>query len=140
MAAQGERLPGVVGVCSDNFELMARDGISCNFNQRGSSTPYSEHGLCRQTEPHNGGAIATRRGTEQAAIYRAANGTTRSECSQQSPLQTTWLWQARQADIGRLCEELREEWRTELEKEKRKHELESKQQEEYWRGQGGSKN
>ena len=123
MAFQGERVPGVVGMCSSDLEPMARDGTSCDFNQRGSSTPYSEHGLCRQTEPHNGGAIVPRRGTEQAAILSATNGMTRGECFQ-PPLQAM---QARQADIGRLCEELREEWRTELEKEIRKHELEVKQ-------------
>ena len=72
MAAQGEREPGELGMCSRTLDPMARDG-TCNFNPRGSSTPYSEHGLCRQMEPHNGGAIAPRRGTEQAAINSTAN-------------------------------------------------------------------
>ena len=130
MASQGERVPGGLDMCSNNLESMARDGTPFyNFNSRGSSTPYSEHGLCRQKESHNGGAIVPRRGTEQAAILSATNGTTRGECSQQPPLQTTWAWQA---DIGRLCEELREEWRTELEKQTRKHELEVKQLTEEW--------
>ena len=105
---------------------MARDGTSCNFNQRGSSTPFTEHGLCRQTESHNGGTIAPQRSTERAAILSTTNGTTRGECFQ-PPRQTTWSWQAKQADIGGLWKELKEEWRTELEKEKRKHELELKQ-------------
>ena len=128
MASQGEREPGVVGMCRSNLESMARDG-TCNVNQRGSSPSYSEHGLCRHTESHNGGAIASRRGTEQADIYSAANGTARGECFQQPPLQATRAWQA---DIGRLCEELGEEWRTELEKQTRKHELEVKQLTEEW--------
>jgi len=113
MASQGEREPGGLDMCC-NLESMARDGTPFyNFNSRGSSTPYPEHGLCRQTESHNGGAIAPRRGTEQAAIYSMANGTTRGKCFQQPPLQATRAWQA---DIGRLWEELKEEWRTELEK------------------------
>ena len=92
----------------------------------GSSPPYTEHELCRQTESHNGGAIAPRRGTEQAAIFSAMNGTTRGECFQ-PPLQTTWSWQARQADIGGLRKQLEEEWTTELEKKKREHDLELEQ-------------
>ena len=114
MESQSERVPGGLDMCS-TLESMARDG-TCNFDQRGSSTPYSEHGLYRQTESHNGGAIAPRRGTEQAAILSATNGTTRGERSQL--LQATRAWQV---DIGGLWEELKEEWRTELEKEKRKH-------------------
>jgi len=111
MASQGEREPGVVGMCSSNLESMARDG-TCNCNQWGSSTPYSEHGLCRQKESHNGVAIAPQRGTEQAAIDSAANGTTRGECSQQQPLQATRAWQA---DIGELrTQVMREEWKTKL--------------------------
>ena len=126
MAAQGEREPGGLGMCSW-LDPMARDGTPFyNLNPRGSSTPFTEHGLGRQMESHNGGAIASRRGMEQAAIISATNGTTWGECFQQSPLQTTWAWHARQADIGRLREELREEWRTELEKQKRKHDLEVK--------------
>ena len=121
MAFQSEREPGVVGMCS-NLESMARDG-TCNFNPWGSSTPFTEHGLCRQTESHNGGAIAPQRSTERAVIYSAANSTTRGECFQ-PPLQTTG---ARQADIGGLRKQLEEEWRTELEKEKRKHDLKIKQ-------------
>ena len=133
MASQGEGVLGVlemdVGLdMCNNLESMARDGTTfCNVNQRGSSTSYSEHGLCRQTGSHNGGAIASRRGTEQAAIYSAANGTTRSECSQQPPLQTTWAWQA---DIGGLRKQLTEEWETKLEERKRNHNLEVKQLEE----------
>ena len=121
MASPGERELGV-DMCSSNLESMARDGI-CNFNPRGSSPSYSEHGLCRQTESHNGGAIAPQRSTERAAILSATNGTTRGECFQ-PPFQATRAWQA---DIGGLWEELKKEWRTELEKEKRKHELEVKQ-------------
>ena len=129
MAFQGERVPGVVGMCGSNLESMARDGTPFyNVNPRGSSPSSSEHGLCRQKEPHNGGAIAPRRGTEQAAILSATNGMTRGECFQ-PPLQTMWAWQA---DIGRLCEELREEWRTALEEQTRKHELEGKQLTEEW--------
>ena len=108
MASQGEREPGGL-VVYINLEPMARDGTSCNFNSRGSSTPYPEHGLCRQTGSHNGGAIAPQRGTEQAAIYSAANGTTRGEHFQQPPLQATWTWQAWQDDyasIGRLQAQL----------------------------------
>ena len=111
MASQGQRVLGVVGMCSNNLESMARDGTSCNVNPRGSSPSYSEHGLCQQAESRNGGAIAPRRGTEQAAIYSAANGTTRGERSQQ-PFQTTWAWQA---DIGGLRKQLMEEWETKLE-------------------------
>ena len=126
MAAQGEREPGGIVMCS-LLDPMARDGTPLyNYSPRGSSPSYFEHGLGRQMEPHNGGAIAPRSGTEQAAINSAANGTTRGECFQQSPLQTTWAWHARQADIGRLCEELREEWRAELEKQTQKHNLEVK--------------
>ena len=112
MESQGERVPGGLGMCS-NLEPMALDGTTfCNFKSRGSSTPYPEHGLCRQTGSRNGGTIAPQRGTEQAAIYSAANGTTQGERSQQ-PFQATRAWQA---DIGGLWEELKEEWRTELEK------------------------
>ena len=117
MAFQGERELGGLDMCY-NVESMARDGSCCNYNRWGSSTLYSEHELCRQTESHNGGAIAPRRSTEQAAIFSATNGTTRGECFQ-PPLQTTWSWQAKQADIGGL--------RTQLEEEKRKHNLEVKQ-------------
>ena len=128
MAAQGEWVLGVVGVCSDDFEPMARDGTPLyNYSPRGSSTPYSEHGLGRQMEPHNGGAIAPRRGTEQAAINSAANGTTRGEHSQQPPLQTTWLWQVKQADIDRLQKQLEEEWKNKTEEERRKYRLELEQ-------------
>ena len=153
MASHGERVPGVVGMCSSNLESMARDGTtSCNFNKRGSSPSYSEHGLCRQTESHNGGTariVAPRRGTEQAAILSAANGTTRGECSQQPSLQTTWAWQAKQADINGLRKQLTEEWETKLEEQKWKHNLEVKQLEhevgrgnrdrkqQAWHGKGG---
>ena len=89
MSAQGEREPGGLVMCCDNFESMARDGISCNLNPRGSSTPYSEHGLGQQMESHNGGAIASRRGMEQAAIISAANGTTQGVGSQ-PPIQPEW--------------------------------------------------
>ena len=117
MEFQSERVPGVeMNMCS-NVESMARDGSFYNFNSRGSSTPYSEHGLCRQTESHNGGTIAPQRSTERAAIFSAANGTTRGEHSQQ-PFQTTWAWRARQADIGGLRKQWEEEWTTELEKKK----------------------
>ena len=110
MASQGERVPGGLDMCS-NLESMARDGTSFyNFNPRGSSPSYSEHRLCRQTESRNGGAIAPRRGTEQAAIYSAANGTTRGEHSQQQ-FQTIrhvpWqAWQDDYASIGRLQAQL----------------------------------
>ena len=114
MAFQDERVLGGLDMCS-NVESMAREGSSCNYNQRGSSTPFTEHGLCRQTESHNGGAIAPQRSTEQAAIISATNGTTRGERSQQ-PFQTTWAWRARQADIGGLRKQWEEEWTTELEK------------------------
>ena len=52
-----------------------------------------------------------------------ARQTTRGECFQ-LPLQTTWSWQGRQADIGELRTQLEEEWKTKLEEEKRKHNLE----------------
>jgi len=126
MAFQSEREPGVEMNMCLNIESMARDGTSCNFNQRGSSTPFTEHGLCRQTESHNGGAIAPQRKTEQAAIFSATNGMTRGECFQQ-PFQTMWAWQARHADIGGLRKQWEEEWTTELEKKKREHDLEVKQ-------------
>ena len=100
-----------------------------NFNSRGSSTPYSEHGLCRQTESHNGGTIAPQRSTERAAIFSATNGTTRGECFQQL-FQAARAWQARQADIGGLRKQLEEEWRAEFEEQKRKHDLEIKRVEE----------
>ena len=135
MAAQGERVSGAIGTCRGNLEPMARDGSSfynptANFNQWGSSTPYTEHGLCRQTnsKSHNSGAIAPQRNTEQAAIISATNGTTRGKCFQ-PPLQTTWSWQARQADIGGVRTQLEEEWKTRLEEEKRKHDLELKKTE-----------
>ena len=124
MAFQGERVPGGLDMCFD-VESMARDG-SCNYNPWGSSTPYSEHGLCRQTESHNGSTIAPRRSTEQAAIFSATNGTTRGECFQ-PPLQTMWSWQARQADIGRLRKQWEKQWKAELEEQKLKHNLEVKQ-------------
>ena len=79
MESQSEREPGGLDMCN-NLESMARDGTSCNFNPRGSSTPYSEHGLCRQTESHNGGTIAPQRSTEHAAINSAT-----------SQLLTIWL-------------------------------------------------
>ena len=115
MAPQGERVLGVVGMCGNNLESMARDGTPFyNLNPRGSSTPYSEHGLCRQKEPHNGGMIAPRRGTERAAILSATNGTTRGECFQQL-FQAARARQARQADIGELrTQVMREEWKTKL--------------------------
>ena len=111
MEFQGEREPGGLGMCS-NVESMARDGsseykLAADVDPWGSSTPYSEHGLCRQTESHNGGAIAPQCNTERVAICSATNGTTRGERSQQ-PFQTTWLWQARQADIGGLRKQLKE--------------------------------
>ena len=80
---------------------MARDGGSCNFNQRGSSTPFTEHGLCRQMESHNGGTIAPQRSTERASIFSATNGTTRGERSQQ-PFQTTC---AKNVDPGVISRE-----------------------------------
>ena len=59
MAAQGEREPGGLGMCSRNLDPMARDGTPYyNLNPRGISAFYFEHGLGRQNEPHNGGAIA----------------------------------------------------------------------------------
>ena len=95
MASQGEREPGGLGMWYNNLESMAWDGTAFyNFNPRGSSPSYSEHVLCRQPGSHNGGVIAPRRGTEQAAIYSAANGTTQGECFQQPLLQTTGAWQA----------------------------------------------
>ena len=112
MAFQGEREQGGIGMCF-NVGSMARDGSfynpTANYNQWGSSPSYTEHGLCRQTnlESHNSGAIAPQRSTEQAAIKSATNGTTRGGCSQ-PPLQTTWSWQARQADIGGLRTQLEE--------------------------------
>ena len=106
MAFQSERVPGGLVMCS-NVESMARDSSFYNFNSRGSSTPYSEHGLCRQTESHNGGTIAPQHSTERAAIFGATNGTTRGECSQ-TPFQTTWAWQARQSDGSTLQIELDE--------------------------------
>ena len=139
MAFQDERVPGGLDMCS-NVGSMARDGSFCSpttgYNQWGSSPLYTEHELCRQTnsESHNSGAIASQRSTEQAAIISATNGTTRGECFQ-PPLQTTWSWQARQADIGGLRTQLEEEWKTRLEEEKRKHNLEVKQlKEEVGRG------
>ena len=94
-------------MCNSNLESMARDGTPFyNLNPRGSSPSYSEHGLCRQTGSHNGGAIAPQRGTEQAAIYSAANGTTRGQCFQQPPLQTTGAWQAWQ-EAGACIDGLR---------------------------------
>ena len=132
MAFQGERGQGGIGM-SFNVGSMAWDGSfynpTANFNQWGSSTPYTEHELCRQTESHNSGAIAPQRSTEQAAIFSATNGTTRGECSQ-TPFQTTW---ARQADIDGLRKQLEEEWGKKLEEEKRKHDLELKQQKEKWK-------
>jgi len=124
MASQGEQEPGV-DMCSSNLESMARDG-TCNFNQRGSSTPYSEHGLCQQTESQDGGAASLQRGTrhERAAI----NGTTRGECSQQPPLQTTW---ARQADINGLRKQWEKGWKAELEEQKWRHDLAMKRVEEH---------
>ena len=100
---------------------MARDGSfynpTTNYNQWGHSPSDTEHELCRQTESQNSGAIAPQRSTERAAINGAANGTTRGGCSQPT-IQTTWSWQARQADIGGLRAQLEEEWKTELEEEK----------------------
>ncbi len=85
MAFQGEREQGGIDMCFD-VESMAQDGFfynnpTANFNQWGSSPPYTEHGLCRQTnsESHNSGAIAPQRNTEQAAIISATNSTTRGE-------------------------------------------------------------
>ena len=79
MAFQGKRVQGGIGMCF-NVRSMARDGSfynpTTNFNQWGSSPPYTEHELCRQTESHNSGAIAPQRNTEQAAIISATNGTT----------------------------------------------------------------
>ena len=121
MAFQDERVPGGLGMCN-NVGSMARDGSFCNFNPRGWSTPYTEHGRCRQTESHNGGTIAPQRSTERAAICSATNGTTRGERSQQL-FQTTWAWQARQEDIGGLRTQFEEEWKTKWEEEKWKHEL-----------------
>ena len=59
MASQGERVLGVVGMCSNNLESMARDG-TCNFNQRGSSTPYlvQEQFLPQMNPEHEMGAAA----------------------------------------------------------------------------------
>ena len=110
MAFQGEREQGGLDVCFD-VESMARDGSfykpTANYNQWGSSPPYTEHGLCRQTnsESHNSGAIAPQRNTEQAAIISATNGTTRGECFQ-PPLQTTGAWQAKQ-EAGACIDGLR---------------------------------
>ena len=77
-------------------------------------------------ESHNGGTIAPQRSTERATILSATNGTTRGDCSQ-TPFQATWAWQAKQADIGGLRKQLEEEWKTELEKKKREHDLELEQ-------------
>ncbi len=108
-----------------NIESMARDGTSCNFNQRGSSPSFIEDGLCRQTESQDGGAAALQRGTrrERAAILGATNRAARRRRFR-PPFQTMW---ARQADIGGLWKELKEEWTTGLEKKKREHDLELKQ-------------
>ena len=112
MAFQDERVPGGLDMCFD-VESMAWDGFyffynnTANYNQWGSSPPYTEHGLCRQTnsESHNSSAIAPQRNTERAAIISATNGTTRGvDC--QSTIHTTWLWQARQADIAKLRAQL----------------------------------
>jgi len=105
MAAQGEREPGGLVMCNV-LDPMARDGTSCNLNQRGSSTPFTEHGLCRQMEPHNGGAIAPRRGTEQAAINSAANGTTQGVGSQ-PPIQPEW------ARIMEMAKSIDKTWKEE---------------------------
>ena len=78
MAFQGDRGQGGIDMCVD-VEPMARDGSSfyhptANFNQWGSSPPYTEHELCRQmnSESHNSGAIAPQCNTEQAAIFPMA--------------------------------------------------------------------
>ena len=104
MAVQGERGQGGLEMCFD-VGSMARDSSfynpTANCNQWGRSPSYTEHELCRQTESHNSGAIAPQRNTEQAAINSATNGTIRGVGSQPT-IQTTWSWQARQADIGGL--------------------------------------
>ena len=112
-------------MCS-NVGSMARNGSFCNSNPRGSSPSCIEHGLCRQTESHNGGTIAPQRTTERAAIFSATNGTTRGERSQQL-FQAARAWQAKRAGIGGLWKQLKEEWETKLEEQKRKHDLEIKQ-------------
>ena len=111
MAFQGEREQGGIGMCF-NVESMARDGSfykpTANYNQWGSSPPYTEHELCRQTESHNSGAIAPQRNTEQAAINSATNGTTRGVGSQ-PPIQTEW---ARIMEMAKSIDETRkEEWK-----------------------------
>ena len=116
MASQGEREPGGLGMCSNNLESMARDGTPFyNFNPRGSSPSYSEHRLCRQTESRNGGAIAPRRGTEQSAILRATNGTTRGVGSQ-PPIEPEW---ARIMEMAKSIDETwKEEWKRGVETRK----------------------
>jgi len=63
MAFQGEREQGGIGMCF-NVGSMARDGSfynpTTNYNQWGSSPSYTEHELCRQTnpEPEMGAAAA----------------------------------------------------------------------------------
>ena len=110
MASQGEREPGGLGMWSSNLESMARDGTPFyNFNPRGSSTPYSEHGLCQQTGSHNAGAIAPRRGTEQVAMLSATNGTTRGVGSQ-PPIQPEW------ARIMEMAKSIDKTWKEEWER------------------------
>ena len=76
-----------------------------------------------KTESQNGGAAAPQRNTERVAINSTTNGITKGGGSQ-PPIQTTW---ARQANIGKLQAQLAEEWKTKLEEEKRKHNLELEQ-------------
>ena len=64
----------------------------------------------------------------------ATNGTTRGERSQQL-FPAARAWQAWQADIDGLRKQLKEEWETKLEEQKRKHNLEVKQLEKVKRKQ-----
>ena len=117
MAAQGERGQGGIGF---NIESMARDGSfyynpTTNCSQWGCSPSYTEHELCQQTnsKSQNSGAAAPQRNMERAAINSTMNGTTRGMGSQ-PPVQTTWSWQARQANIGGL----RTQWVKEIKRER----------------------
>ena len=54
----------------------------------------------------------------------ATNGTTRSECSQQSPLQTTRAWQAH---INGLLKQWEKDRKAELKEQKWRHDLKVKE-------------
>ena len=113
MASQGEREPGVLGMCR-HVGSMAQVGSFYKYNPTTNCGKWErlEHELCRQTESHNGSAIAPQRSTERADINSTTNGTARG-VSSQSLVQTTWSrhvpWQAWQDDyvsIGRLQAQL----------------------------------